>query len=121
VADEPSDDDYERTAFRVVSIDTLPDSEVDLAGWHGPHVDWYSVSQVAVEIFEAGVDPLDHDEVKRRVTESELRPGDRSWAEGLFCEPVGIYRRSRRWVDGRHRTNAMRGAGVKRCLVQVLE
>jgi hypothetical protein len=102
-------------------MDTLPDSEVDLAGWHGAHVDWYSVSQVAVEVFEAGVDPLDRGEVKHRVAQSNLREADRSWAEDLFCQPVAIYSRSRLWVDGRHRTQAMREAGVKRCLAQVLD
>jgi hypothetical protein len=90
VAHELSDGEYERTAFRVVPIDTLPDSEVDLAGWHGAHVDWYSVSQVAVEVVEAGVDPLDRGEVKHRVAQSNLREADRSWAEDLFCQPVAI-------------------------------
>jgi hypothetical protein len=94
VTDDLSDQESERTAFRVVSIDTLPESAVELAGWHGAQVDWYAVSRVAVEIFEARVDPLDHGEVEHRVAQFQLRSSDRSWAEDLFRQPVAIYGRS---------------------------
>jgi hypothetical protein len=120
-----SDEEWERAeraAFRVVSIATLPEPDVELAGWHGAKVDWRSVAEVTVAIFEAGVDPLDRDDVERRVAGSQLDRDERIWAIQMFAgDPVAFYRESRRWSGGRHRALAMRSAGATRCLVQIFD
>jgi hypothetical protein len=68
----------------------------------------------------AHVDPLDEDEVRRLVVAAKLRRNDREWAIQLFTNPIGIYAESRNWVDGRHRVEAMRQAGVEMCVLKVL-
>jgi hypothetical protein len=114
-----NDEDYERAAFCIRPLVSLPDTEVDIDGWHGAEVDWRSVANVAVEIMNADVDPLDHEEIRRRVLAAQLRRRDRGWAEQLFTNPIGIHAGSGRWVDGRHRIEAMRRAGVGMCVLQV--
>jgi hypothetical protein len=49
-----------------------------------------------------------------------LSDSDRDWTDQLFTNPIGIYAESREWVDGRHRIEAMRLAGVIECVVQML-
>jgi hypothetical protein len=113
------DEDYERAAFCVRPLASLPDSDVDIAGWHGAGVDWRSVAKVAAEIMNAQVDPLDDEEIRRRVLAARLRKDDREWAIQLFTNAIGVYAGSGRWVDGRHRIEAMRQAGVLECVLKV--
>lgn len=115
-----NEEDYERAAFCIRPLASLPDAGVDIVGWHGADVDWRSVANVAVEILNADVDPLDHEAIRRCVLAAKLRKSDREWAIELFTNPIGIYAGSRRWVDGRHRIEAMRQAGVVVCVLQML-
>jgi hypothetical protein len=66
------------------------------------------------------VDPLDKNEIISRVNASRLRSRERDWTIDLFIQPIGLRAKSRRWVDGRHRVEAMRRAGVVECVMQVL-
>jgi hypothetical protein len=118
--DGGDEEDYERAAFGIQPLASLPRTGVDIAGWDGAGVDWRSVADVAVELMNAHVDPLDEDEVRRLVVAAKLRRNDREWAIQLFTNPIGIYAESRNWVDGRHRVEAMRQAGVEMCVLKVL-
>jgi len=118
--DSISDEDYEREAFCVLSLRSLPKTGVDLVEWPGVDVDWMSAAKLAVRIFNAGVDPLDEVEIRRRVLGSSLRRRDRSWAVDLFIDPIALYAKSRRWSGGRHRVEAMRRVGVSATVLKIL-
>src|SRR2546425_7979218 len=101
--DTISDEEYERSAFQVVPIASLPAmTGVNLVGWPGAQVDWRSVTRVAIAIFNVGVDPLDESAIRQEVR-ARLHRRDRSWAVELFMDPIAIYAISRRWSNGRHR------------------
>jgi hypothetical protein len=118
--DSISDEDYEREAFCVLSLRSLPKTGVDLVEWPGVDVDWMSAAKLAVRIFNAGVDPLDEVEIRLRVLGSSLRRRDRSWAVDLFIDPIALYAKSRRWSGGRHRVEAMRRVGVSATVLKIL-
>ena len=115
--------EYERRAYRVVELISLPDTglaEADLDGWHGRGVDWQAVSQAAVDALTSGLDPVDREAVESATQWKKLATRDREWAKQLLTQPICLYAVSRRWVDGRHRVEAMRVASVRRCVVQLL-
>jgi len=114
--DAISDEEYERSAFQGVPIASLPATGVDLVGWPGARVDWRSVTQFAIAIFNAGVDPLDESAIRQEVGGARLDRRDRSWARELFLDPIAIYAMGRRRSNGRHRVEAMRQADVPECL-----
>jgi hypothetical protein len=118
--DAISDEEYERSAFQVVPIASLPATGVDLVGWPGTPADWRSVTRIAIAIFNAGIDPLDESAIRQEVGAARLDRRDRSWAIELFLDPIAIYAMGRRWSNGRHRVEAMRRADVPECLLKVL-
>jgi hypothetical protein len=115
-----TDEEYERRAFRVVQLSSLPITDIDLVGWPGADVDWKTAAAVAVQVFNAGIDPIDRDAIERAVNQRQTRKRDREWIIDLFRDPIAIYAKSRRWSNGRHRVEAMRRAGASECVVQVL-
>lgn len=118
--DTINEDDYERSAFQVVPMASLPATGVDPAGWPGARVDWRSVTRLAIAIFRAGVDPLNELAIRQEVGAAGLHRREHSWAIDLFMDPIAIYAKSQRWSNGRHRVQAMRQADVPECLLKVL-
>ena|ERR1700724_3580133 len=115
-----SDEQYERNAFCVLPLKSLPETGVDLVGWPGANVDWLATAQLAVCILNAGIDPLNEVEIRRRVLMSSLRGRDQTWAIDLFVDPIAIYAKSQRWSGGRHRVEAMRRVGVPATVLKML-
>jgi len=115
-----TDEEYERRAFRVVQLSSLPITDIDLVDWPGAEVDWKTAAAVAVQVLNVGIDPIDRDAIERAVNQRQIRKRDREWIIDLFRDPIAIYAESWRWSNGRHRVEAMRRAGASECVVQVL-
>ena len=116
-----SDEEYERAAFCVMRLAELPPSDVDMSGWQGSDVNWLAASSCAIKVLRAGVDPLDLAAVDEAIKASRLDRRDREWAGMFFSTPIGVYRKSRRWSDGRHRVAAMRAKRVPECVLRMLD
>jgi len=82
--------------------------------------DWPLIARVAVEYLEQGGDPRDHEAIDAAVRRAGLDPGERAgWHVGdLFDLPIEVDGCGE-WVNGRHRTHALRMAGAARTVTCV--
>lgn len=116
-ADDREQEAVERASYQVVALDRLPSitdlGDADRAGG----ADWPVIAAAAIDMFEAGIDPLSTDQVLERSADYGLGADDRRWLVSLFCDPVIAVPDSARYTNGRHRTAAMRAQGVQRCVV----
>jgi hypothetical protein len=117
---EQCDDEYERQAFRVVTLGELPATGVTVVDWPLRNADWYTIARTAVDVLGSGVDPMDRDAVQELVSRCDLVQSTSDHVMVTFTNPIAMYDVSRQWVNGRHRVQAMREAGAERCVLQVL-
>ena len=122
-------DDEKRSSFEILWVHDLPPIDRDdirivpsllrRCGCHHCKGNWPKISRVAVEILEAGIDPLDHDAIVARAHQARLNARDRGWLYSLFypSEAITVLRGSREYTNGMHRVHALRVAGVDRCVV----
>lgn len=101
----------------------------DCCWYHGG--DWDAVTRIAVRLItereSAGVG--DDDELRAHVIDAARAEGVSTWAltalDSLLADPIAIHRaddeRAASFVNGQHRTRAMRDAGMRAVLVGVDE
>jgi hypothetical protein len=102
-------------SFEVVDLVELPVTDGKLAKRYGC-ADWLAIAELAVELLEEGVSPRDDETVRTRGS-SVLTRESCGLLRSLFFDPIAIPREASAFINGRHRTAAMRAAGVRRCVV----
>jgi hypothetical protein len=109
-----------RRAYRVVAVAELPGPGVMQAcADGGPPCavcragDWSAVAAAAIAILSAGIDPLDRAAVERAAA-VWLDGPDVALAVELLREPIEVH--GDQHNDGRHRTHALKRAGVAFCV-----
>jgi hypothetical protein len=107
----------ELASFEVVELAELPVTDAELAERYGD-ADWLAIADLAVELLEEGVSPHDDETIQARGT-GVLAKEDCVLLSSLYFAPIAIPREASAFVDGRHRTAAMRAAGVSRCVVHI--
>jgi len=111
-------EDIERrhlASFEVMALAELPETEEEEAErWS--MANWPSIAQIAVELWEAGVSARDQESIVERGSR-DLGPEDCGLLWSLFYDPIAIPTENTAFINGRHRTAAMRAAGVIRCVV----
>lgn len=105
----------ELASFEVVELSELPETEERESERYG-EADWLAIAHVAVDLLEAGVSPHDEETILAR-GRSELTSTGCGLLHSLFHDPIAIPLEASDFINGRHRTAAMRAAGVKRCVV----
>jgi hypothetical protein len=105
----------ELASFEVVDLAELPMTGEIEAERYGD-ADWQSIAGLAVELFGGGISPHDDQAIGARGAEV-LKEDDCGLLRSLFFDPIAIPREASAFINGRHRTAAMRTAGVKRCVV----
>jgi hypothetical protein len=102
-------------SFEVVELSELPETDEQEAERYGEE-NWAAIARIAVELFEGGVSPRDDEAILAR-GRRELTTDGCGLLRSLFCDPIAIPKDASAFINGRHRTSAMRAAGVKRCVV----
>jgi hypothetical protein len=105
----------ELASFEVVELSELPETEEAEAERYSEE-DWPAIAQISVELLEAGVSAHDDDAIMAR-GRNELTSTGCGLLHSLFHDPIAIPQEASAFINGRHRTAAMRAAGVKRCVV----
>jgi len=85
------------------------------AGRYGKE-DWPTIAAIAAELLESGVSPRDEATISARGAEQLTEDGC-GLLMSLFGDPIAIPLEASAFINGRHRTAAMRAAGVRRCVV----
>ena len=117
-ADLQAQQQQRRDNFVVVELNELPDPRAPYRGDRYTRATWPTIAEVAIEILEDGIDPLDTDAVAKRA-EERLSSDDGLWLLTLFADPITISRNPPSVIDGGHRLWYMRGAGVNRCVIEL--
>jgi hypothetical protein len=107
----------ERASYEVVRLDTLPPIVELEDAKQCVRADWRAIAETAVLMLRGGVDPLDGDQVSALCEASGLSASDQRWLASLFRDPIVVSDESEHYTNGRHRTLAMRIAGVHECVV----
>jgi hypothetical protein len=102
-------------SFEVVELLQLPETEEQEAKRYG-EADWPKIAHIAVDLLETGVSPHDDEAILAR-GKDELTDEGCGLLHSLFHDPIAIPQEASAFINGRHRTAAMRAAGVKRCVV----
>ncbi|MEJ7787492.1 MAG: hypothetical protein WKF96_22030 [Solirubrobacteraceae bacterium] len=92
-----------RDSFEVVELSELPDPGAPYRGDHYTGATWPRIAEVAIEILEDGLDPLDTDAVAKRA-EERLNGDDALWLLTLFANPITISREHPAVIDSGHRS-----------------
>lgn len=122
--------DAERRTFSVGNVADLPPVDLEEEGLPATpsgrcrcdhcQGDWLKIAAASVQALEDGIDPLDYEAVTRFALKSLSSDADRLWLASLFRDPIALYSWDAGYfVNGRHRTHALREAGVTRCAVSV--
>jgi hypothetical protein len=111
--------DGRRRSFDVVPVDKLPVTDqgslrrggsVDYEG-----ADWKAIAVAAESYLATGGDPNDSEDACRVGRETGLSESDLHWLQDLFSDPISLS--DDNYGNGRHRTEAMREAGVERIVI----
>lgn len=102
-------------SFEVIQLVSLPETNEELAERYGKE-DWLAIAAIAVDLLESGVSPRDDAKILARGKE-ELTEDGCGLLRSLFRDPIAIPLEGSAFINGRHRTAAMRTAGVRRCVV----
>jgi hypothetical protein len=102
-------------SFEIIELSELPDTEEQEAERYAGE-NWPAIARIAVELLETGVSPRDDEAILAR-GRPELTKDGCGLLRSLFCDPIAIPKEASAFINGRHRTAAMRAAGVKRCVV----
>ncbi len=102
-------------SFEVVELASLPETDEEQAERYGEE-DWPAIASIAVELSESGVSPRDDASILAR-GEEELTEEGCGLLRSLFRDPIAIPLEASAFINGRHRTAAMRAAGVRRCVI----
>jgi hypothetical protein len=102
-------------SFEVVDLSELPETDEEEAERYRD-ASWSVIAALAVELLESGVSPRDDATILARGTK-ELTKNGPGLLSSLFQDPIAIPLEASAFINGRHRTAAMRAAGVKRCVV----
>jgi hypothetical protein len=114
-ADTEEGERREVASFEVVDLAELPATDTELAERY-LDADWCAIAGLAVDLLEGGVSPHDDEAIQARGA-AVLPDDDGVLLWSLFFTPIAIPREATAFIDGRHRTAAMRAAGVRRCVV----
>ncbi len=102
-------------SFEVLELTELPDTDEEEAErWGG--ADWTKIAEIAVELSDAGVSARDQKSIEAR-GQVALDAKDVGLLWSLFYDPIAIPSEGTIFINGRHRTAAMRAVGVRRCVV----
>lgn len=104
-------------SFEVVELSSLPETDRKEAIRYADE-DWAAIATVAVELLASGVSPRDEESILERGGEV-LSDSGCGLLGSLFGDPIAIPREGTAFINGRHRTAAMRAAGVPRCVVHI--
>jgi len=108
-----------RASYAVVPISELPTTgpanlhRRDSVDYES--VDWAKLSQAATAYLETGQDPLDSFAVRSHGHDAGFSTSEVNWLESLFSDPIAAGEWS--YVNGRHRTEACREAGVTHLVI----
>jgi hypothetical protein len=105
----------ELASFEVVDLADLPATNGEEADRYRD-ADWPAIAELAVTLLKEGVSPHDEEAIRARGRVG-LTGEDRGLLQSLFFDPIAIPREASAFINGRHRTAAMRAAGVKSCVV----
>jgi hypothetical protein len=117
-------DEEMRGSFEVVRLEDLPPDGIEVVpsvdqacGCHWCEADWPAIANTAVAILEAGIDPLNDAAIHSHSEALGWR--ENGWLQSLFnpTQAIIVLRDSQQFTNGRHRTHALRVAGVERCVV----
>jgi len=105
----------ERASFQVIELQHLPPTDdVDPTA---PDADWPTVVDVATSILDDGVDPLDQRAVRRAIEAVRLPALEAGLLASPFRDAIVAAPGDESFTNGRHRTAAMRDAGVAACVI----
>jgi len=120
-------DDEQRASFEVVELSLLPPDRIEretpkpgsgrTCGCFHCRREWRRIAAVSVEVLEQGVDPLDREAVLAYAASSLSGDRDRLCLCSLFSDPIVVSPGEEVFTNGRHRTHAMRMAGVERAAI----
>lgn len=102
-------------SFEVVELSNLPETDEAEAERYREE-EWQAIARIAVDLLEAGVSPHDDEAILAR-GRKELTSTGCGLLHSLFHDPIAIPQEASDFIDGRHRTAALRAAGVQRCVV----
>jgi hypothetical protein len=108
----------ERASMQIVALDDLPPTDVELPSSYRD-ANWAQVAEFAEQLLRSGIDPLNRDAVRRETKRRLADLGDAGWVLSLFFDPIVVSLESKQYTNGRHRTHAMRLAGVRTCVIHV--
>ncbi len=106
-----------RDEFQIVHLAALRRTDVSVERrYRGQR--WREIAAAACAAFRSGVDPLDDEQLLRIAKKTLPSKIDRHGFMSLFTTPICMGE-SGSYINGRHRVEAMREAGVVECVVTI--